>query len=191
MTEPDIKAIAAQIQKGDKGAFKILFETYYAILCAYAFQFVKNNETAEEMVQSVFVKLWEKHHSLEIETSLKHYLYRSVRNQSLNYIQHKKIQDHFVKKSYEEQTRNYVPRENFPDPGLMKKIEASINSLPEKRRNIFRLNREEGLKYKEIAQKLNISIKTVENQMGAALRTLREKLKDYNQFFVLFLIFLK
>jgi RNA polymerase sigma-70 factor (ECF subfamily) len=83
---------------------------------------------------------------------------------------------------------NFTDDDSYPEIDLAFKIEESINSLPEKRKEIFRLSRQEGLKYHEIAQKLNISVKTVETQMSLAIKTLRDKLKKYNTFFYTFLL---
>lgn len=179
MAEPDDKAFFIRIQNGDKKAFKVLFESYYPSLCVYAYRLVNENETAEEMVQQLFVKIWEKRSSLKIESSVKQYLFRSLHNQCLNYIQHQKIKLQYAQRMIEELKREPDPAEYFLEPGLAQKIEESINSLPKKRREIFRMSREEGMKYKEIARKLNISVKTVEAQMGLALKNLREKLKDF------------
>ena len=109
----------------------------------------------------------------------------------MNFIKHNIIEENYIKsKELDIQTKT-ASEEHFIEIDLVQKIEESINSLPEKRREIFRLSREEGLKYREIAQKLNISIKTVEAQMGLAIKNLREKLKDYKQFLMLFYAFYK
>ena len=122
-----------------------------------------------------------------ITTSLENYLFRSVKNQCINYIEHNKIKTGYqtmVIKNEEDRTEY---SEFFLEFGLMKKIESAIGALPEKRREIFRLAREEGLKYREIADRLDISVKTVETQMTLAMRQLRESLKEFKNLVMFFL----
>jgi RNA polymerase sigma-70 factor, ECF subfamily len=178
-----------KIKNDDKKAFEILFRRYYNQLCLYGMHLINNKVAAEEIVQNFFVGLWEKRNQLTIETSVKNYLFRSIKNHCLNYIQHHKIKKQYRQEIFTEAHSKIPDETHFIEPGLSQKIEESIQSLPEKRRNIFRLSREEGLKYREIAEKLNISIKTVETQMGLAIKTLREKLKDFYSFLLLFFSF--
>jgi RNA polymerase sigma-70 factor (ECF subfamily) len=175
------------IREGDREAFKTLFHTWYAPLCHYASHFLNDDEQATEAVQDFFVRLWEKRSSLVVESSLRHYLFRSVRNQCLNLIRQDKVRQLHAVRLQEALLADNAPEEYSISPEMLVKIEESIAALPEKRRAIFRLNREEGLKYREIAEKLGISVKTVEAQMGAALRSLREKLRV----FIFFCFFIK
>ncbi|HKJ41072.1 MAG TPA: RNA polymerase sigma-70 factor [Sunxiuqinia sp.] len=183
------KELFNQLKQGDKIAFETIFNTYYASLCHYANRMLDDDEKAEEIVQDLFVNLWSKRKSLNVESSLKYYLFRSVRNLCLNQIQHFKIREKYAKNVTENQDLTIQDDDYFIEVDLAKKIAESINSLPEKRRQIFKLSREEGLKYKEIAEKLNLSVKTVEAQMGLALKQLREKLKDYKDYFIGLAIF--
>ena len=176
-----------KIKKGDKKAFEALFHRYYGILCHYAALLVKNEAEAEEIVQELFVRIWEKREKIQIDTSLKNYLFRAVKNQSLNYIQHNQIKNQYAQKVIHETEAVKTDDNNYAEIGLLHKIEESINSLPEKRQEIFRLSRQQGLKYREIAEKLNISVKTVETQMGLAIKTLREKLKHYSGILLFFI----
>lgn len=175
------------IREGDREAFKKLFHTWYAPLCHYASHFLNDDEQATEAVQDFFVRLWEKRTSLVVESSLRHYLFRSVRNQCLNLIRQDKVRQLHAVRLQEALLADNAPEEYSISPEMLVKIDESIAALPEKRREIFRLNREEGLKYREIAEKLGISVKTVEAQMGAALRSLREKLRV----FIFFCFFIK
>jgi RNA polymerase sigma-70 factor (ECF subfamily) len=187
MNYPDEIQLFEQIREGNKKAFELLFHRYYSNLCLYASKIIRNNEAAEEIIQDFFVKLWEKKEDLIIDSSVKNYFLRSVKNLCLNHIKHNKIKSDYSKQFL---TENESPKNEdpvFPEIDLVEKIEESINSLPEKRKEIFRLSREEGLKYREIAEKLNLSIKTVETQMGLAFKYLREKLKHYNFFLTLFI----
>jgi RNA polymerase sigma-70 factor (ECF subfamily) len=171
-----------KFREGDERAFQSLFRKYYAALCHFARQFLNDSELAEEVVQDMFVKIWEKRISLNIESSVKHYLFRSVRNQCLNQIQHEKIKKQYASKVLESASQDIDPSHFFLEIDLIQRIEKSIDALPPKRREIFRLSREQGLKYKEIADTLNISIKTVEAQMGLALKHLRHELKDFSNY---------
>ncbi len=180
-----------KLREGDERAFQVLFRKYYQAMCHFANQFVTNHETAEEIVQEMFVKLWEKRSVLNIETSVKHYLFRSVRNHCLNQIQHEKIKKQYASKVLESASQEINPDDYFLEVGLIKKIEQSIDSLPPKRREIFRLSREQGMKYKEIAEVLDISVKTVEAQMGLALKYLREELKDFSNYLISLFCILK
>ncbi len=171
-----------QIKKSDEKAFEALFRAHYPFLCLYATHLLKEPSAAEEIVQELFVRLWEKREDITIEISVKNYLYRSVKNYCINYIRHSKIKNDYVQNIQAEQ--DFYAGEEFDSQAeLIEKIEESIASLPERRREIFRLSRQEGLKYKEIAAKLNISVKTVETQMGIAIKYLRKKLKDFLLFF--------
>ena len=190
MNEPNDKILIEQINNSDVKAFEILFHRYYNILCLYAAKIVKEDTAAEEIIQNLFVKLWEKREKIEIKTSVKNYLVRSVKNQCLNLIKHNKLKEAHAKLLIDSENKPDT-EEYYIEIDLIKKIEESINSLPEKRREVFRLSREEGLKYREIAEKLGISIKTVETHIGLAIKTLRDKLKNYNTFFILICIFIK
>jgi RNA polymerase sigma-70 factor (ECF subfamily) len=168
------------IKSGDKNAFDKLFLEYYSYLCNYAFKFVKEVDTAEEIVQDVFYKIWENRSQLLITTSIKSYLFRSVHNQCLNLIKHISVKENYKQHNqdqinYQENTSNN-PAETRELADL---IDISVKALPTERQKIFKMSREEGLKYREVAEKLNISIKTVEAQMGKALKFLRTELADY------------
>jgi len=146
---------------------------------------------AEEAVQELFVRIWEKRSRLNIETSVKHYFFRSVRNHCLNQIQHQKIKQQYASRIKELSVQEIDSDQNYIEVDLLERIEKSIDSLPAKRQEIFRLSREQGLKYKEIAEELNISIKTVEAQMGLALKHLREDLKEFSNHLVTLFLFFK
>jgi RNA polymerase sigma-70 factor (ECF subfamily) len=175
-----------RIKNGDEKAFETLFHKYYSYLCLYATKIISDDSAAEEIVQDFFVKIWEKREQLKIETSFNNYLFRSVKNLCINYIQHNKIKLRHAQNVISKMENIYSDDYSFPEIELAQIIEESINSLPEKRREIFRLSRQDGLKYQEIADKLNISIKTVETQITLALKTLRDKLKNYSTFFTFF-----
>ena len=163
-----------QIKKGDERAFEQVFRAHYTSLTAFAHTFLHDIDLSESIVQNVFVKLWEKRKQYEI-SSLKSYLMIAVRNSCHNELKRIKS-DRTYKSSLKNE--DLVEMANFSDSGTMEKIAQTIEKLPEQRKRIFKLNRLDGLKYREIAEKLNISPKTVEIQMGKALKFLRENLLE-------------
>lgn len=172
--------ILEQIQQGNESAFEELFRTYYQGLCNYGNSMLKDMDEAEEVVQNVFCQFWEKRENLDIQISLKSYLYKMVHNACLNKIKHQKVKNVYEQYKVslgqgQSQPASHLAIENE----LEAKIKEAINALPEQCRIIFCLSRYEELKYAEIANQLDISVKTVENQMGKALKILREKLSDY------------
>jgi RNA polymerase sigma-70 factor, ECF subfamily len=180
------KLILEQLKNGEEKALKTLFDRYYPSLCNYALQLLNDPDQAEEVVQDLLVRIWIKRNSLNIETSLKYYLFRSVRNQCINLIQHEKVKQLHARNIKEALFAEEAADSYHLDPEIAYRIEAAIEAMPEKRREIFRLSRDKSMKYREIAEKLNISIKTVETQMGLALRTLREKLGNSLLLFIFF-----
>ena len=151
---------------------------YYPHLCSFALKYVGTSEDAEEIVQEVFFKVWENVESIAIKTSLKSYLYGAVRNGCFNFIKHQKVK--LAHAEHEKHVRqNYFQKDLLEIDELREAILNAVDKLPERCREIFELSKYEGKKYKEIADQLNISIKTVENQMGKALKMLREDLAPY------------
>lgn len=168
------------ITEGDETAFEMIFKTHYQSLCNYAFTFLQDRDEAEETVQSTFLTIWEKRKSIQIQTSLKSYLYRAVRNTCLNAIKHSKIkQKHVEEVMFTSEQSHEGVAQSVISSELDQKIGTALMALPEQCRLIFKLSRFEDLKYSEIADQLNISVKTVENQMGKALKIMREQLKEY------------
>lgn len=164
----------------DDLSFEALFKTHYKALHAYANVILKDEIDAEEIVQQMFLKFWEKRSLLEVQVSLKAYLYKCVYHDSLNYLKHQKI-----KTKYQEFTLHTTSKESgsaaqyLELKELQEQISLALNELPEQCRTIFQMSRFEDLKYREIAAALGISIKTVENQMGKALKMMRLKLADF------------
>jgi RNA polymerase sigma-70 factor, ECF subfamily len=174
------KQVLETIQSGNESAFEMIFRAYYQPLCRYAYSFLSDKEEAEEVVQSAFITVWEKRKSLDIQTSLKSYLYRMVRNACLNVIKHEKIKQQHVahELAVTEATYESVSQKVYASE-LELKIGEAMKVLPEQCRLVFQLSRFEELKYQEIADQLQISVKTVENHMGKALKIMREQLKEY------------
>ncbi len=167
------------INKGDKSAFEQAFRTYYQPLCSYAVPLIKDKDEAEEVVQNVFYNIWSKREALQINTSFKSYLYRSVHNDCLNRLKHVKVKAGYAEDYKATARHSDGAADTLVAKELGLKIESAINALPEQCGHVFRLSRFGNLKYQEIAAQLDISVKTVENHMGKALKLLREQLKDY------------
>lgn len=176
-----------RLEDGDIKAFEILYNEQYTSLCHFAQRFVFDLDTAREIVQDVFVRIWEKRTSLPVEISLKTYLYTSVRNKCLDYLKHLNVEYEFEKKRIKEilePGNNSFNTIDDPLDGLITKelenaIREAIENLPEKCREIFELSRFKGLKYREIAEELSISVKTVETQMSRAIEALKKKLSNH------------
>jgi RNA polymerase sigma-70 factor (ECF subfamily) len=165
--------------------FEKLFRDFFTPLVWYSMKYVKDKDTAHEIVHSVFVALWEKADTIDFTRAIKPYLYKSVYNRSINYLR---------------DNRKFTTQENI-DPEIFlqindsletqeaeQQIYAAIAALPEKTREIFELSRFESKKYHEIAESMGISVKTVEARMSEALRILRVKLSDYIKIFIIMLI---
>ncbi|MEI6945788.1 RNA polymerase sigma-70 factor [Paraflavisolibacter sp. H34] len=177
MEESD-RGLAELLARKDEAAFEQVFRAHYGPLHAYACSLLQDEWAAEEMVQNVFYKLWERADRLSLQGPLAAYLYRAVYNESLNHLKHRKVKaEHGL----------YVARQGAaasgPDSGQLKELQtrlhAAINELPDQCRLIFQLSRFEDLRYAEIARHLGLSVKTVENQMGKALKVLRTKLAEF------------
>lgn len=181
------KQIFEAIKRDDHDAYAIVFREYYRPMTAYAFRFLNDLADSESIVQDVFLRLWQKRHEIMITSSLENYLFRSVKNHCINYIEHEKIKSGYQALVIRNEADRSEYSEFFLEFGLMKKIENAIAALPQKRQEIFRMAREEGLKYREIAERLEISVKTVETQMTFALKQLRESLREFKNLVLFFL----
>lgn len=163
-----------------KDGFERLFKAKYNPLCAFASGIIKDSDAAEEIVQEVFVKLWAQRDKIDVSASISSYLYSAVRNAALNAIKHLQVKEAYKKQNkIERDNAENVISDALIGSELEQKINVAISRLPSERKKIFLLSRTEGLKYKEIAEKLEISVKTVENQMGKALASLRNELAEF------------
>ena len=167
--------------QGVEAFFEQVFKSHFKGLHAYACTIIKDPAPAEEIVQNIFLKLWERKEDINIRENPAVYLYRAVHNESLNYLRHRKVraayQSHAMRQH--KQNEQEKPAEKVVMGELEKRLETALQELPEQCRTIFQLSRFEDLKYREIADKLGLSIKTIENQMGKALKLLRLKLADF------------
>ena len=177
------------LQRGDKKVFGELFNAFYEPLCRYCLQKGMGRESAEEIVQDVFVKIWIRRESLKVNTSISAYLYRMVLNTLINQKKHQS-----VRADYQAHVLAFRPLD--ADQGQagaeneIRRLAAdAVAGMPEKRRMVYELSRKEGLKYSEIATAMGISVKTVEAHLSAALEHMRRHLKDYLP--ICFLVFLQ
>jgi RNA polymerase sigma-70 factor, Bacteroides expansion family 1 len=170
----------ALLHQYDDKAFEQMFKAHYKELHSYANVMLRDEDTAEEIVQSMFLKFWEKRELLNVQTSIKAYLYKCVYNDSLNYLKHQKVKTKYQDfAAYTMNDHHEAASSRVELTELQYKLQEVLNELPEHCRTIFQMSRFEELKYREIAEQLDLSIKTVENQMGKALKILRLKLADF------------
>jgi RNA polymerase sigma-70 factor (ECF subfamily) len=167
-----------RIRQGDKVQFESLFRSSYSSLVRYAKKIVADHDTAEEIVQDLFVRLWNERKKLKIRSSLNGYLFRSVHNRCLHWLDHGKVAGRYEQEMAAQKTNETLtPEEILQFNELQLTITKILERLPERCGQIFCMNRFEGLKYTEIADKLAVSVKTVEANMGKALREFRKELK--------------
>ena len=169
--------LVRRIRAGDERALEVVFRTHYAGMASFVQRFVRSPDLAEELVQDVFLKLWTKREQLaEIET-LRTYLFRAARNTALNYLRRVKLE----RRWQEEQGTETDPPTTFAadddtvEQEVATAVKQAIDRLPPRCREIFLISRDGGLTYAEIARSLDISVKTVETQMGRALKSLRHR----------------
>jgi len=166
-----------RIRNGDVKQFEALFRSSYTSLVNYAQTILKDRDTSEEIVQELFYVLWRDRKKIDIMNSVKGYLFRSVYNRCMHYLDHRRV---VMKHANEFKDQQYSdpddPAEIMKFNELHEKIAIIIGKLPERCAKIFCMNRFEGLKYTEIAEKLEISVKTVEANMGKALKEFRKEL---------------
>lgn len=181
---------------GDEETYIFLFREYYVSLCSYSRRYVGRKDVAEEIVSDTFLKIWETRESLQINTSVKAYLFQAVCNNSLNYLRKLKkeqtLDEYFLETSSENigfaSISEEVEEQSLTMDVISEKIEDAVNLLPEQQQKAFRLKRFEGKKNKEVAEIMGLSIKTVEMHLSKATLNLRKNLKDYLPSFLLFLL---
>lgn len=170
------EALFQMVINDNQHAYTEIYNRYSYLLHSHAFIKLQNREEAKDVVQELFVTLWDKRHLIQLESNLSGYLYRTLRNKTLNIIAHKKVHA-----AHELSLQLFLDNQPVPadyqtrDKQLTLLIESEIQSLPKKMREIFILSRKEHLSHKEISKKLNLSEKTVKNQINNALKVLRSK----------------
>ncbi len=175
---------------GDEKAFESLFKVYYQMLKKVAHFITQDAEQCEEIVHDVFINIWQKRQNINPEASFKNYLITAVRNRCFNHLKAKKQTQSI---DNDESWVEELVADTYTDTkaqvrDVQKAIDAAIDKLPEQCRLIFQLSRYEGMSYKEIAEALNIAPKTVENQIGRALKFLKTDLKDFLPAFLIFIL---
>lgn len=168
-----------RIRRGDREAFDWAFRAYYAPLVGVAESLVRSRALAEELVQDVMLALWQKRDTMVVDDSVRAYLHKATRNRAFNHLRHERVQ----KKSAPYVAESpFVPpsaHAHLADAEIAAAVGAALEHLPDRCREVFELSRGKNMKYAEIATALGISVKTVEAQMGKALRILREQLAPW------------
>lgn len=174
------RSLLIGLKSGDRSAFSTIFLAYYKDLVMFAYRWTRNADDAEEIVQDVFVKLWEDHETINITVSLKSYLLKTILNRCINLHKHNKVRDlHHsyvlsLQDNFDLDTENYITYSE-----LREKLQKALEVLPEEISMVFIMNRFKGLKYHEIARILGVSVRTIEVRMGKALHLLRNYFKEF------------
>jgi len=167
------------LRKGDQKGLNALFKAYYRLVCTISFRIIRDKQIAEDIAQEVFLELWKKREQLKVTSSIKAYLSRAASNKTLNYIRDQKI-NLSRGEELEHDSLGAVESTSAVDlEDLKKKIAVAVQNLPDKCRLVFLLSRDQNMSYKEISEALDISTKTVENQISKALKFLRSQLGTY------------
>ncbi|HVI43354.1 MAG TPA: RNA polymerase sigma-70 factor [Chitinophaga sp.] len=175
--DPNIRLLADRIASlGDEQAYKALFRLFYKPLSQFAYSIIRSWESAEEIASDVFMSIWRNRERLTEVENLKVYLYVSTRNTALNYLSKAERSRHFSLDDLEVDysAGSVTPEQIYISGEMVRKIEAAVNMLPPRRKMIFKLIREDGLKYKEVAQILDISVNTIDAHMAQALKKISE-----------------
>ena len=181
--------LSNRIKLGDEQAFELLFRRFYVRLCGFANKYLSDPDQANEVAMEVFCKIWEGREEIDPENSLKAYMFKITHNICINKIRKRKTESKYseiYKLVYFDFLESSSSHESLCAQELEKTISVAISKLPSECRRVFELNRIDGLKYREIAKILHISIKTVEGQMSKALRILRVELSEYLAFIIMF-----
>ena len=172
----------------DKAQFEQLFKLHFSYLCNFAFQYVHDANSAQDICQKVFIRLWEKRVDIDMNQSIKSYLFTAVKNRCLNHIRdHKKYRSQLLDIDCGQFEFATEDRDVFAETELQAKIEGILDDLPPKCRQVFEMSRFQDMKYREIAEELKVSQKTVEAHMTKAMKIFREALHDYGWAMLLFL----
>lgn len=182
------KQLIKLIQSGNSKAFEELFGRYWELLLAAALHRLQSRDLAQDVLQELFVDLWEKRETLAIHTNVKGYLNRALKNRIINKIKSEAVRDKYEKMILEHyEVNNLSTGHRFSEQVLKEEIRKETAKLPVRCREVFELSRMEQMTHKEIGEQLNISPKTVENHIGKALKILRPKLKQIISLLFIFL----
>ncbi|SHF84352.1 RNA polymerase sigma-70 factor, ECF subfamily [Fodinibius roseus] len=165
------------VQQGDEKAFERLFKKYFYDLSRFAWRYVKSKAVAEELVQEVFADIWDNRKVWNPTSSLKLYLYQSVKHQALDYLKHEQVRDEYDPQWREKREHPTIRlQDTRREEQIRKAINKEIEALPPRSKMTYKLHRHDGLTYKEIAEVMDVSVKTVESQMTRTLKRLRKRL---------------
>lgn len=180
------KNIFRELTNGSEKAFAYFFKKYYRLLFNYAFQILKDQLAAEEIVEETFLAIWEKRIRINLQRSPASYLFKATYNQCLNYLKHKQIENkyqafflHHIPDPELDDSSNSYPLSTLIGKEIEETLEKSIEKLPEQCRRVFIMSRLEDKKNKEIAEILNVSVSTVKTQLMRSLSRIREDLKHF------------
>jgi RNA polymerase sigma-70 factor (family 1) len=179
--------LLAGLARGEEPAFRYMFNTYYQILVNFAYRYLNDLDESRNIVQDVFVMLYEKREEIKIHTSLKAHLFQSVRNRSLNFIKREKMQRNHHDRILRENDEHDISREDSVIHELEGRIAQVVNILPTQCQRIYLLSRQEGIPNADIAEQLSISKRTVETQISKALKKIREDLSKHGYLSLLLL----
>jgi len=167
------------LRSGDQGAFQQIFRSHYTRLVGLAGAMLRDTAAGEEIVQDVMLELWRRRETLVIETTLQAYLFRATRNRALNVLRHARVAQRAEPLMRAESPAPARADDAVAEAEIQRALAAAVAALPDRCRETFELSRVHGLSYAEIARVMDISVKTVEAQMGKALRLLRERLAPW------------
>ena len=167
------------MKAGDRESFNQVFRHYYSQMVRFCIRYVADSDIASEIVQDLFVKLWTNREKISFTTSFESYMLTSVRNSAITYINKERAHGEANLRVVSDESDNNDPSETLQSNNLEESYRQILKDMPEKRREVFLASRYDGLKYSEIAEKLGISQKTVEAQMTAAIKQLKDGLKPY------------
>ena len=176
--------VMSALRQDSKEAFSLLFQTYYTDLVLFCGNFIKDKDSCEDIVQSIFLKLWNDRKNIQIEISLKSYLLKAVRNSCLDEFRHIEIVRQYETEFGSSALDNYDTENYILYSDLYAHLSRALEKIPDLYKEAFVLNRFEGLKYREIAEKLNVSERTVEVRVSKTLDLLRKQLKDFFIFLI-------
>ena len=179
MNENELKVLIDKMKGGDRESFNKVFRRYYSPLTRFCVRFVGDGDQAAEIVQDLVVKLWTNREKLTVTSSFESYMLRSVRNSAITYINRERAHNDVNERIYTNDSDANDPSETLQSNNLEASYKKVLATMPEKRREVFLASRFDGMKYAEIAAKMGLSQKTVEAHMSAAIKQLREGLKEY------------
>lgn len=187
----DDEELMNEIRAGNMLAFDCLYRRYSNKVYQFGRHILKSNEDTENLVQDVFLSLYENRHKIEKCSSVKYYIYTITYNSAISQIRKRVNESRFIDYlKYIQDCDQTFPNSQLEYRELVEELTEIVSTLPKRQREIYLLHREKGFKYKEIARKMNISINTVENQMSGAINKIRQKVRNYNSMCLLFAFFL-